>query len=46
MIPSKRYPLTGGAVAFLLAGRYEIETNAQGQQLYEMYNDPKWLHVE
>lgn len=35
-----------GPVAFLLAGRDELVPLALGQQLYDSYNGPKWLHVE
>ena len=35
-----------GPVAFLLAGRDEIVPTALGQQLYDSYNGPKWLHVD
>jgi pimeloyl-ACP methyl ester carboxylesterase len=35
-----------GPVAFLLAGRDEVVTSELGQQLYESYSGPKWLHVE
>ena len=36
----------GGPVAFLLAGRDEVVTSELGQQLYDSYSGPKWLHVE
>ena len=35
-----------GPVAFLLAGRDEVVTTELGQQLYNSYHGPKWLHVE
>lgn len=35
-----------GPVAFLLAGRDEVVTREQGQQLYDSYSGPKWLRVE
>ena len=35
-----------GPVAFLLAGRDEVVTTELGQQLYDSYKGPKWLHVE
>ena len=35
-----------GPVAFLLAGRDEVVPTELGQQLYDSYNGPKWLHVE
>jgi pimeloyl-ACP methyl ester carboxylesterase len=35
-----------GPVAFLLAGRDEVVTTESGQQLYDSYSGPKWLHVE
>ncbi len=35
-----------GPVAFLLAGRDEVVTSELGQQLYDSYSGPKWLHVE
>ena len=36
----------GGPVAFLLAGRDEVVPSELGQQLYDSYSGPKWLHVE
>ena len=36
----------GGPVAFLLAGRDEVVTSELGQQLYDSYSGPKWLHIE
>lgn len=36
----------GGPVAFLLAGRDEVVTTESGQQLYDSYGGPKWLHIE
>ncbi len=33
-------------VAFLLAGRDEVVSSELGQQLYDSYSGPKWLHVE
>jgi len=35
-----------GPVAFMLAGRDEVVTTELGQQLYNSYHGPKWLHVE
>lgn len=35
-----------GPVAFLLAGHDEIVPSALGQQLYDSYKGPKWLHIE
>ena len=35
-----------GPVAFLLAGRDEVVTSKLGQQLYDSYSGPKWLHIE
>lgn len=35
-----------GPVAFLLAGRDEVVTTESGQQLYDSYVGPKWLHIE
>lgn len=35
-----------GPVAFLLAGRDEVVTSELGQQLYDSYSGPKWLHIE
>lgn len=35
-----------GPVAFLLAGRDEVVPRVLGQQLYDSYGGPKWLHIE
>lgn len=35
-----------GPVAFLLAGRDEVVSTSLGQQLYDSYRGPKWLHIE
>lgn len=35
-----------GPVAFLLAGNDEVVPRKSGQQLYDSYHGPKWLHVE
>ena len=35
-----------GPVAFLLAGRDEVVSTELGQQLYDSYTGPRWLHIE
>lgn len=35
-----------GPVAFLLAGRDEVVSTELGQQLYDSYQGPRWLHIE
>ena len=35
-----------GPVAFLLAGRDEVVSTELGQQLYNSYKGPRWLHIE